>query len=226
MKGKSVTAFSFSPSICHEKMGLDAKILGFFFMLSFKPDFSLSCFTLIKRLFTSSPLSVIRVISSVYLRLLIFLPEVLIPACDSSSLVFFMVCSAYKLNKQDDNIQLCCTPFPVLNQSIVPCPVLIVASCPAYRFLRSQVRWSGIPISKDFPQFIVIHTVKGFSIVNEAEVDGILEFPCFSHDPTDICNLISVSSAFSKSSLHIGKFSVHESLKPSLKDFEHYFASM
>ena len=81
-------------------------------------------------------------------------------------------------------------------------------------------------VFKNFSQSVVIHIVKGFSVVIEEEVDTFLEFPCFSHDPTDICNLISVSSAFSKSSLHIGKFSVHESLKPSLKDFEHYFASM
>ena len=63
--------------------------------------------------------------------------------------------------------------FPILNQSIVPCLVLTVASCAAYRFLRRQVRWSGISISKNFPQFIVIHTVKGFNIVNEAEVDVV-----------------------------------------------------
>ena len=75
--------------------------------------------------------------------------------------------SAYKLNKQGDNIQLWCTPFPVLNQSIVPCLVLTVVSCPAYRFLRRQVRWSGIPISKNFP---ICDPHKGFSVVNEADV--------------------------------------------------------
>ena len=86
--------------------------------------------------------------------------------------------------------------------SVVSCPVLTVASWPAYRFLRRQVRWSDIPISKNFPQFVVIHTVKGFSIVNEAEV--FLEFSCFFYDPTDVGNLISGSSAFSKSSLNVG----------------------
>ena len=79
---------------------------------------------------------------------------------------------------------------------------------------------------KNFPQFAVIHTVKGFSVVNEAVVDVFLESPCFLHDPTNVGNLISGSSAFSKSSLYIWKFSVHVLLKPSLEDFEHYFASM
>ena len=119
-----------------------------------------------------------------------------------------------------------CTPFPILNQSIVPCSVLTVTSWPAYRFLRKQVRWSGIPISLRIFQFVVIHTVKGFSIVNEAEEDVFRELSCFFYDPTDVGNLISSSSAFSKSSSNIWKFSVHFLLKPSLKDFEHYFASM
>ena len=72
----------------------------------------------------------------------------------------------------------------------------------------------------------MIHRVKGLSIVSEAEVDVFLEFSCFLYDPTDVDNLISGSSAFSKSSLNIWKFSVHVLLKPDLKDFEHYFASM
>ena len=79
---------------------------------------------------------------------------------------------------------------------------------------------------KNFPQFVVIYTVKGFSVVNEAEVDVFLKFSCFFYDPMDAGNLISDSSAFSKSSLNIWKFSVHVLLKPSLKDFEHYLASM
>ena len=77
---------------------------------------------------------------------------------------------------------------------------------------------------KNFPHFVVIHTVKGFSVVNEADV--FLEFSCFFYDPVDIGNLISGSSAFPKSSLYIWKFSVHVLLKPSLEEFEHYFASM
>ena len=95
----------------------------------------------------SSSLSVIRVVSSAYLRLLIFLPAILISACASSSLAFLMMYSAYKLNIQGDNIQPWLTLFLIWNQSVVPCPVLTVASWPAYRFLRRQVRWSGIPIS-------------------------------------------------------------------------------
>ena len=140
---KSVTVSIVSPSIFHEVMGPDAMIL-IFWMLSFKPAFSLSSFTFIKGLFSSSSLSAIRVVSSVYLRLLIFLPSILFPAWASSSLAFHMMYSAYKLNKQGDSVQLWSTPFPVLNQSIVPCPVLTVAFWPAHRFLRRQVRWSGI----------------------------------------------------------------------------------
>ena len=87
-----------------------------------------SPFTFIKRLFSSSSLSDIRVVSSVYLRLLIFLLAILIPACASSSPAFLMMYSAYKLNKQGDKIQLWHTPFPIWNQSVVPCPVLTVAS--------------------------------------------------------------------------------------------------
>ena len=81
-------------------------------------------------------------------------------------------------------------------------------------------------VFKNFPQFVVIYTIKGFSIANEAEVDVFLESSCFFYNPTDAGNLNSGSSAFSKSSLYIWKFSVHILLKPSLKDFEHYFASM
>ena len=79
---------------------------------------------------------------------------------------------------------------------------------------------------KNFPQFVVIHTVKDFSIVNEAKVDVFLELSCFSYDPTDAGNLISGSSAFSKSSSNIWKFLIHVILKPSLENLENYFASM
>ena len=79
---------------------------------------------------------------------------------------------------------------------------------------------------KNFPRFVVIHTVKGFSIVNKAEVDVFLEFSCFTYVPTDVGNLSSGPSAFSKSSLNIRKFSVHILLKPGLENFEHYFASV
>ena len=79
---------------------------------------------------------------------------------------------------------------------------------------------------QNFPQFIVIHTVKGFGIVNKAEVDAFLELACFYEDPVDVGNLISGSSTFSKSSLNISKFTVHVLLKPALENFEHYFARM
>ena len=79
---------------------------------------------------------------------------------------------------------------------------------------------------KNFPQFVVIYTVKGFDVVNKAEADDFLELTCFFNDPTDVDNLISGSSAFSKSSLTIWKFSVHALLKLHLENFEHYFASM
>ena len=205
-------------------MGPDAMILVFW-MLSFKPTFSFSSLTFIKRLLSFSSLSAIRVVSSAfssvasqvrlfatpwtaahqaslfitnswsllkltpielvmpsnhlilcrpllllpsifpssrvfsnesgvcirwpicYLRLLIFLLEILIPACASSSPTFRIMYSAYKLNKQGENIQPWHTPFPIWNQCVVPCPVVTVASWPVYTFLRRQVRWSGIPIS-------------------------------------------------------------------------------
>ena len=150
-------------------MRLDAMILVFW-MLSFKPALSFSSFTFIKRRFSSSLLSAIRVVPSAYLRLLIFLLAILIPAYDSSSPGFCMMYSACKLNKQGDYIQPWRTPFPILNQSIIPCLVLTIASWPAYRFLRREVKWNGIPISLRIFQFVVIHTVKGISIVNKAEV--------------------------------------------------------
>jgi len=115
-----------------------------FWMLSFKPTFSPFSFILVKRLFSSSAF---RVVSSAYLRLLIFLPPIVIPACESFSLAFCMTYGAYKLNKQGDNIQPCHTSFPILNQPVVPYLVLIVASWPAYMFLRRQLKWFGIPIS-------------------------------------------------------------------------------
>ena len=110
-------------------------------------------------------------VSSAYLRSLIFLPEILISVCASYSPACLLMYSAYKLHKQGDNIQPWCIPFPIWNHSVVWCPVLTVASWPAYRFLRMQVKWSGISMSLRVFQFIVIYTVPGFSVVNEAELD-------------------------------------------------------
>ena len=177
-KIKSATVSSVFPS---EVMGPDAMILVVW-MLSFKPTFSLSSLTFFKRLF-SSYLFAIRVVPSAYLRLSLLLLAILIPACTSFSPAFLMMYSAYKLNKQVDNIQPWSTPFPLWNQYVVSCPLLTVASWPAYRFLKRQFRWSGIPISFRIFQFIVIHTVKDFGIVNKAEIHVFLELSCFFGDP-------------------------------------------
>ena len=88
-----------------------------------------------------------------------------------------------------------------------------------------QVVWYS-HLFKNFPQFVVIHTVTGFGIVSEAEIDVFLELSCFFHDPADVGNLISGSSAFSKTSLNIWKFTVHVLLKPGLENFEYYFATV
>ena len=145
-KIKSATVSTVSPSICHEVMGPDAMILVFW-MLSFKPVFSTLLFHFHQEALWSLFTFCHRVVSSAYLRLLIFFPSILNPDCVSSSPAFHMMYSAYKLNKQGDNIQPWCTPFSIWNQSVVPCPVRTVASWHADKFLKRQVRWSGIPIS-------------------------------------------------------------------------------
>ena len=187
-----------SPSICHEMMWPNPLIF-LYIWLSFKPAFSLSSFTFIRRLFSFYSLYAIRVVSSAYLRLLIFLLIILIPACASSIPVFHMIYSAYKLNKQGDNIKPWCTPFPIWNQSLVTCPVLTVSSWPACRFLRRYCLLRGTVwychLFKNFPQFAVIHSVKGFTVVNDADVDFFfLDFSCFFDDPTNVGSLISDSS--------------------------------
>ena len=88
-----------------------------------------------------------------------------------------------------------------------------------------QVVWYS-HLLKNFPQLVVIYTVKGFGVINKAEVDVFLELSCFFDDPADVGNLISGSSVFSKSSLNIRKFTVHVLLKPGLENFEHYFTSV
>ena len=143
-KNKVWHCFHCFPIYFPEVMGPDSMIFVFW-MLSFKPTFSLFTFTFIKRLFSSSSLSAIRVVSSAYLRLLIFLPAILIPAYASSSPAFLMVYSAYKLNKQGDNIQPWRTPFPIWNQCVIPCPVWTVASWPAYRLRWNIPAWPGRP---------------------------------------------------------------------------------
>ena len=108
----------------------------------------------------------------------------------------------------------------------MPCPVLTVVSWLHTDFSGGRESGLVFHLLKNFPQFVVIHTVKGFSIVNKAEIDIFLELSCFFYNPADVGNLISGSSAFSKSSLNIWNFSVHVLLKPGLENFEHYFASV
>ena len=211
--------------ICHEVMGPDAMIFVFW-MLPFKPTFSLYSFTCIKRLFSSFSLSAIRVVSSAYLRLLIFLPAILIPACAFSSPEFLMMYSAYKLNKHGDNLQPWRTPFLIWNQSVVPCPTLTVASWPAYRFLKRQVRWSGIPIS-----FRIFHSLLwSTQRLRHSRRNRSRCFFWNSFAFSMIQQMLAIWSLvllpFSKSSLNIWKFMVHALLKPGLENFEHYFASM
>ena len=130
---------------CHNLSFLNVEI-----QVSF---FSQSSLTFIKRLFNSFLLSVIRVVSSAYMRLLIFLPAILIPACASSSLAFHMMYFAYELNKQGDNIQPWRIPLPILNPSIVPCLVLTIASWSAYIFLRRRSGGLVCPSLEEFSTF-------------------------------------------------------------------------
>ena len=135
-----------------------------------------------------------------------------------------MMYSAYKLNKQGDNIPPWCIPFLIWNQSVVPCLVLTVVFWQISQEPGQVVRYSHL--FQNFPQFVVIHTVKGFGIVNKAEIDVFLEHSCFFHDPAVVDHFISGSSAFSKTSLNIWNFMVHVLLKPGLENFEHYFTSV
>ena len=161
-----------------ELMGPDVMILVFR-MLSFKLTFSLSSFSFIKSLFSSSSLSAIKVVSSACLRLLVFLLVILIPACASSSPAFHMIYSAYKLNKQDDNMQPWRTPCPIWNQVVVPYSLLTVASWPVYRFLRWQVKGLVFPSLSEFSTLYCDPRVKGFGVVNKAEIDVFLELLLF-----------------------------------------------
>ena len=175
-------------------------------MLSFKPTFSLYNFTFIKRLFSSSSLFAIRVVSSAYLRLLIFLPAILIPACASSSPEFLMMYSACKLNKQGDIEVKGASMYSFSYLEPVCCSMFSSNCCFLTRIQVSQeagqVVWYS-HLFQNFPQFVVIHTVKGFDTVNKAEIDVFLELSCFFNDLADVGNLISGSSVFSKISLNI-----------------------
>ena len=132
-----------------------------------------------------------------------------------------MMYSAYKLNKQGDNIQPWCPPFPIWNQFVFPHPALTVASWPAYRLLRRQVRWSGIPIS--FRIFYsLFHTVKSFDIANKAELNVFLELSCFFDDPA----MLAIWSLVPLLFLNPAWTSGSSRLKPGLENFEDYFANV
>ena len=140
---------------------------------------------------------------------------------------FLMMYSAYKLNKQGDNIQPWRTPFPIWNQSVVPYLVLTVACWLAHRFLGRQVRWSGSPIClRIFHNFFCYPHSQRFCCSQWSRSRYFSGTLLLFDDPMDVGNLSSVSSAFSKSSSNIWKFLVHLLLKPSLENFEHYFASV
>ena len=146
------------------------------FLFSLKPALSLSSFIFIKKLFSSSSLSVIRVVSSAHLMLLMFLPPILIPACHSSSPAFLMMCSACRLNKQGDRR----LSYSFLYLEPISCSIqdsnCFFLTCIQVSQDAGKVIWYS-HFFKNFPQFIVIHTIKGFSIVKEAELyifSGIL----------------------------------------------------
>ena len=126
---------------------------SYFLECCLKLAFSLFSFTFIKRLFNSSLLALIRVVSYVYVKLLIFLLAILIPACVSSSPAFCMMYSVYKLKKHGDNIQPWCIPFSILNQSIVCCSMSSSHCCflTCIQVTQEQVKWSSNPTSKNFP---------------------------------------------------------------------------
>ena len=169
-------------------------------MLSSKLTFSLSSFTFYSRLFSISSRSVIRVVSSAYQRLLIFLPAVLIPACASSSPTFLMMYSTYKLQY---------TALTYSFSYLEPvCCSMSSSNCCFLTYIQvsqeaGQVTTWYSHLLKNFPQFIVIHTVKGFGIVNKAEIDVFLKLSYFFDDPADVGNLISSSSAFCKTCSNI-----------------------
>ena len=166
-KRKSVTTSTFSPSICHEVVGLDVIILVFK-IFNFKLALSLSSFSLIKRLFSFSLLSVVRVVSSMYLKLLMFLPPIFSPACNLSSLAFLMMCSMYRLNKQQQTALL----YSFLNLEPVSCSIQGSDCCFLTHIQFSQETGKMVWCShlfKNLPHFIMIPTAKDFGIIDETQ---------------------------------------------------------
>ena len=150
----------------------------------------------------------------------------LITACASSSPAFLKIYSAYKLNKQGDSIALTYS-FP--NFEPLHCSVSSSNCCFLFCIQISQEAGQMVWYShlfQNIPQFVVIHTVKGFGIINKAEIGVFLELSCFLDGPVDVGNLIFGSSTFSKTSLNIRKLTVHVLLKPGLENFEHYFTNV
>ena len=197
-------------------MGPDA-IIFIYWMLSLKPTFSLFSFTFIKRLFSSSSLSAIRVVSSAYL-LLIFLPAILIPACASSSPAFLI--SRVTIYSLDVLLFLFGTSLLFHVQVQLLLPDLHIG------FSRGR---SDGPVFLSFSEFSRVYCdphSQRLCIVHKAEIDIFLELSCFFDYPADVGNLISGSSTFSKASFNIWKFMVHVLLKPGLENFEHYFNSV
>ena len=166
-----------------------------FLNVEFKPVFSLSSFTFIKRLFSSSLLSAISVVSSAYLRLLIFLPAILIPACVHPAQHFAWCTLHISLKSWVTIYSIDVTPFPFWNQSVVPCPGCFL-TCIQISQETGQVAWYS-HLLKNFPVCCDPH--KDFDVVNKAEVDFFLELSCFFDDSTDVGNLIYSTSAFFKS---------------------------
>ena len=193
-KRKSVTTSTFPPSICHEVMEPDAMIL-LFWMLSFKPGFLLASFTFIKRLFSSSSLSAIRVTYAYVIcisKVTDISPNNLDLACNSSSTVFHIINSVYKLYKQA-GWQYTALMYFFLNLEPVSCSMSISNCCFLTHIQVSQetgeVVWYS-HLLKNFPQLVVVHTVKGFSVDNESEIDVFPGLPWFLHDPMNVGNLI------------------------------------
>ena len=149
-----------------------------------------------------------------------------IPACASSSLAFCLMQSTYRLNSR---VTIYSLTYSFSNLEPVHCSMSgsnhCFLTCIQVLQEAGKVIWYS-HFFKNRSQFVVIHTVKGFSVINEGDLEVFLEFSGFFYDATAIGNLISGSSAFSKSSLNIWKFLVHILLKPSLEKFEHYFASV
>ena len=145
-----------------------------------------------------------------------FLPPILIPACNSSNPAFLIMCSAYRLNKQGDSRQLCHTLF--FNPEPISCSIqgsnCCFLTCIQVSQETGKMLWYS-HLSKSFPQFVMIHTVKGFSIADETEIDVFLKFPCFLYNPVNAGNLIYSSTSFSKPSLNIWKFLVFIMLTPT-----------